>query len=43
MEDVIDEGDIFVVKVKVGKKDSFYLIFWIKYVIVVMGIIDNLF
>lgn len=42
VEEVIDEGDTFAVKVKVGKKDSEYPIFRCKYLIAASGIIDHL-
>lgn len=42
VEEVADEGDIFAVKVKVGKKDSVYPVFRSKYVIAASGIIDHL-
>jgi thioredoxin reductase (NADPH) len=42
VEEVIDEGDTFAVKVKVGKNDSIYPVLRSKYVIAASGIIDNL-
>lgn len=42
VEDVVDEGDTFAVKVKVGKKDSSYPVFRAKYLIAASGIIDHL-
>ena len=42
VEEVIDEGETFAVKVKVGKKDSIYPVFRSKYVIAASGIMDNL-
>jgi thioredoxin reductase (NADPH) len=42
VEEVMDEGDMFAVKVKVGKTDSTYPVFRSKYVIAASGIIDNL-
>ncbi|MBW4654908.1 MAG: NAD(P)/FAD-dependent oxidoreductase [Kaiparowitsia implicata GSE-PSE-MK54-09C] len=41
-EEVVDEGDTFAVRVKVGKKDSAYPVFRSKYVIAASGIIDRL-
>jgi thioredoxin reductase (NADPH) len=42
VEDVVDEGETFAVKVKVGKKDSTYPVFRSKYVIAASGVIDVL-
>lgn len=42
VEQVVDEGETFKVKVKVGKHDSEYPEFRSKYVIAASGIIDNL-
>jgi thioredoxin reductase (NADPH) len=42
VEEVIDEGETFAVKVKVGKKDSIYPVFKSKYLIAASGIIDKL-
>ncbi len=42
VEDVTDEGDLFAVKVKVGKVNSLYPIFRGKYLIAATGIIDHL-
>ncbi|MBD2103792.1 NAD(P)/FAD-dependent oxidoreductase [Leptolyngbya sp. FACHB-261] len=42
VEDVVDEGDSFAIKVKVGKADSIYPVFRAKYVIAASGIIDHL-
>ncbi|AFY70634.1 FAD-dependent pyridine nucleotide-disulfide oxidoreductase [Thalassoporum mexicanum PCC 7367] len=42
VEEVIDEGDTFAVKVKVGKNDSIHPVLHSKYVIAASGIIDNL-
>ncbi|MBD3882010.1 NAD(P)/FAD-dependent oxidoreductase [Phormidium tenue FACHB-886] len=42
VEDVIDEGDTFAVKVKVGRVDSIYPVFRSKYLVAASGIIDTL-
>jgi thioredoxin reductase (NADPH) len=42
VEEVQDEGEIFVVKVKVGKTNSTYPVFRSQYVIAASGIIDHL-
>ncbi|HEY9906158.1 MAG TPA: NAD(P)/FAD-dependent oxidoreductase [Thermosynechococcaceae cyanobacterium] len=42
VEDVVDEGDTFAVKVKIGKKDSTYTTFRSKYLIAASGLIDHL-
>ncbi|MGK7955603.1 MAG: NAD(P)/FAD-dependent oxidoreductase [Crocosphaera sp.] len=42
VEEVIDEGDTFLVRVKVGRNDSIYAEFRSKYIIAASGIIDNL-
>jgi len=42
VENVVDEGDTFAVRVKVGKQDSAYPVFRSKYLIAASGIIDNL-
>ena len=42
VEEVTDKGDMFAVRVKVGKKDSTYPVFHSKYLIAASGIIDNL-
>jgi thioredoxin reductase (NADPH) len=42
VEDVVDEGETFAVKVKVGKTNSIYPVFHSKYLIAASGIIDNL-
>jgi thioredoxin reductase (NADPH) len=42
VEDVTDEGDIFAVKVKIGKKDAVYPVFRSQYLIAASGIIDVL-
>ncbi|NMF60610.1 NAD(P)/FAD-dependent oxidoreductase [Pseudanabaena yagii] len=42
VEEVVDEGETFAVKVKVGKTNSIYPIFRSKYLIAASGIIDNL-
>ncbi len=42
VEEVIDKGDIFEVKVKIGRQNSTYKIFHAKYLIAASGIIDNL-
>lgn len=42
VESVVDEGDTFAVRVKVGKKDSIYPVFRCKYLIAASGIIDHL-
>jgi thioredoxin reductase (NADPH) len=42
VEEVIDEGDTFTVKVKVGKTHSTYPVFRSKYVIAASGVIDVL-
>jgi thioredoxin reductase (NADPH) len=42
VEEVRDEGDVFAVKVKVGKKDSTYPIFRCRYLVAASGIIDHL-
>ena len=42
VEEVIDEGDTFAVKVKVGRQNSTYAVFRAKYLIAASGIIDNL-
>ncbi len=42
VEDVVDEGDTFAVRVKVGKQDSVYPTFRSKYVVAASGVIDVL-
>lgn len=42
VEDIVDEGESFAVKVKIGKQDSIYPVFRSRYVIAASGIIDNL-
>lgn len=42
VEDVVDEGETFAVKVKIGKKDSTYTTFRCHYLIAASGIIDHL-
>ncbi len=42
VEEVRDEGDVFAVKVKVGKQDSIYPIFRCRYLVAATGIIDHL-
>jgi thioredoxin reductase (NADPH) len=42
VEEIIDEGDTFSVKVKVGRQNSIYSVFRSKYIIAASGIIDNL-
>lgn len=42
VEEVIDEGDTFAVKIKVGKQDSTYPVFRCRYLIAASGIIDRL-
>lgn len=42
VEEVVDEGDTFAVRVKVGKQDSIYPTFRSKYLIAASGIIDYL-
>ena len=42
VEEVVDEGDRFAVRVKVGRQNSIYSIFRSKYLIAASGIIDNL-
>ncbi|HEY9617902.1 MAG TPA: NAD(P)/FAD-dependent oxidoreductase [Microcoleaceae cyanobacterium] len=42
VEEVVDEGETFAVKVKVGKQDSTYPIFRCKYIIAATGIMDHL-
>ncbi|WP_088240313.1 NAD(P)/FAD-dependent oxidoreductase [Calothrix rhizosoleniae] len=42
VEEVIDEGDTFVVRVKIGRQNSMYAEFRTKYLIAASGIIDNL-
>lgn len=42
VEDVVDEGETFAVKIKVGKKDSVYPIIRCKYLVAASGIIDHL-
>mgnify|MGYP002395715421 CR=1 FL=1 len=42
VESVIDEGDSFSVRVKVGRTNSIYPVFRAKYLIAASGIIDNL-
>lgn len=42
VEEVVDEGDTFAVKVKVGRQNSIYPVFRSKYLIAASGIIDNL-
>ena len=42
VDEVVDEGDTFAVKVKVGKKDSIDSIFRCKYLVAASGIIDHL-
>ncbi len=39
---MIDKGDIFEVKFKIGRQNSTYEIFHAKYLIAASGIIDNL-
>jgi thioredoxin reductase (NADPH) len=42
VEEVVEEGDHFAVKIKVGKKDSIYPVIRCRYLIAASGIIDNL-
>lgn len=42
VEEVIDEGEIFSVRVKFGRKNSIYPVFRSKYIIAASGIIDKL-
>jgi thioredoxin reductase (NADPH) len=42
VEEVVDEGETFAVKVKVGKQDSSYPVFRCRYLIAASGIIDHL-
>ncbi|MBK4731710.1 NAD(P)/FAD-dependent oxidoreductase [Oxynema sp. CENA135] len=42
VEEVVDEGETFAVRVKVGRQNSIYPIFRAKYIIAASGIIDNL-
>ncbi|CAA9572659.1 Thioredoxin reductase [uncultured Synechococcales cyanobacterium] len=42
VESVVDEGETFAVRVKVGRQESIYPIFRCKYLIVASGIIDHL-
>ncbi|MGB3641008.1 MAG: NAD(P)/FAD-dependent oxidoreductase [Rivularia sp. (in: cyanobacteria)] len=42
VEEIVDEGDTFAIKVKVGKQNSVYEIFRSKYIIAASGIIDYL-
>ncbi|MBD2021806.1 NAD(P)/FAD-dependent oxidoreductase [Leptolyngbya sp. FACHB-36] len=42
VEDVVDEGETFAVKIKVGKKDSLYPVIRCKYLVAASGIIDHL-
>lgn len=42
VEEVIDEGETFAVRVKVGRQNSIYPVFRSKYLIAASGIIDNL-
>ena len=42
VEEVVDEGDRFAVRVKVGRKNSIYPVLYSKYLIAASGIIDNL-
>ncbi|MDJ0534136.1 MAG: NAD(P)/FAD-dependent oxidoreductase [Xenococcaceae cyanobacterium MO_207.B15] len=42
VEEIVDEGDIFAVRVKVGRKESEYYTFRAKYIIAASGIIDYL-
>lgn len=42
VEEIIDEGETFLVKVKVGRQNSVYPVFRSKYLIAASGIIDNL-
>ncbi|QIZ70680.1 NAD(P)/FAD-dependent oxidoreductase [Oxynema aestuarii] len=42
VEEVVDEGETFAVRVKVGRQNSIYPTFRAKYIIAASGIIDNL-
>ncbi|MGJ3246485.1 MAG: NAD(P)/FAD-dependent oxidoreductase [Elainellaceae cyanobacterium] len=42
VEDVVDEGEAFAVRTKVGKKESIYPVFRSKYLIAASGVIDVL-
>lgn len=42
VEEVLDEGETFAVRVKVGRQNSIYPVFRSKYLIAASGIIDNL-
>ncbi len=42
MEEIVDEGETFAVKVKIGRQDSFHQMFRARYLIAASGIIDYL-
>ncbi|MBW4608682.1 MAG: NAD(P)/FAD-dependent oxidoreductase [Hassallia sp. WJT32-NPBG1] len=42
VEEIVDEGETFAVKVKIGRQDSFYQTFHARYLIAASGIIDYL-
>ncbi len=42
VEEILDEGEVFAVKVKIGRQDSIYQTFRTKYLIAASGIIDYL-
>ncbi|CDN14906.1 Thioredoxin reductase [Richelia intracellularis] len=42
VDEVVEEGDIFIVRVKVARQDSIYAEFRTKYLIAASGIINNL-
>ena len=42
VEEIIDEGGTFLVRVKVGRNNSVYVEFRAKYIIAASGIIDHL-
>jgi thioredoxin reductase (NADPH) len=42
VEEIVDEGETFAVKVKVGRQDSIYFTFRTKYIIAASGVIDYL-
>lgn len=42
VEEVVDEGETFAVRIKVGRQDSIYPVLRAKYLIAASGIIDHL-
>jgi len=42
VEEVVDEGDVFAVRLKVGKKDSIYPVLRCRYLVAASGMIDRL-